>query len=246
MDSLYDVCFSGQLLEGQPLHSVRQNIQKLFKTSPETLDILFSGETQLLKRGCDKATALKYKLAMERAGAKAVIRPRQASPEPSDDKLPTPTDEATRESSSQSPPAQDLDLSPVGSDVLRPEERKAAVTVNIDTSGLDLAAVGTTFGASDTTSAVAPDTSHLSMAEVGETIPNLASTSTPLDPKTDDIELSPEGSDFSDCAAPAAAAPEVDISNIEVAPAGSDVLEEQYKKVEGAITPDTDHISLQE
>ncbi len=245
MGSLYDVCFAGQLLDGHELQSVRHNIQKLFKANPETLDRLFSGKTQLLKRGCDKATALKYKLAMEKAGAKAVIRAREATKNAADEST-TPTAQSTQESNSQAPEEHGLNLSPAGSDVLRPEERKAPVTADFDTSGITLAAVGTTLDSSNAEGAIAPDTSHLTMADMGETIPNLAPTATPVNPNIDSIELSPQGSDFTDCTPPATETPELDLSSIEIAPAGSDVLEEQYKKVEGAIFPDTDHISLQE
>ena len=37
MNSRYDVCFSGQLQQGQELQAVRQKIQKLFNASPQTL-----------------------------------------------------------------------------------------------------------------------------------------------------------------------------------------------------------------
>ena len=40
--------------------------------------------------------------------------------------------------------------------------------------------------------------------------------------------------------------PAVDLSAMELAPAGSDVIEEQYRKREKPKAPDTDHISLEE
>jgi hypothetical protein len=226
MEPLYDVCFAGQLLDGQELQSVRDKIQKLFNANPKTLEKLFSGNTQILKRGCDKATALKYKKAMEAAGAKPEIRAGEvtADPEPVDH--------------------QHFDLAPVGADVLRPEEREARVDTNVDVSHLNLAAVGTTLGQPAEAMHSAPDTSHLSMGEVGEDIPNLPDTRTALTPNTNDISLSPENSDFSDCAPPDDVVPELDLSAIELAPAGADVLEEPYKKNDEASAPDTSHLSL--
>jgi len=238
MGSLYDVCFAGQLLEGQELQDVRQKVQKLFNTNPETLEKLFSGKTQVLKRGCDKVTAQKYKQAMGRAGALALIRacepaPVQAAP---------PASEPRRAAAEKS----GLDLAPTGADVLRPEERETAVARDIDVSGIELTAAGTDLSERVEVTEVAPDTSHLSMGEVGEDIPTLADPRTPLDPNIDDIELSPEGTDFSDCATPDAAAPTLDLSQIEIAPVGSNVLEEQYKKTDEEKAPDTAHISLED
>ncbi len=230
MEPLYDVCFAGQLLDGQELQSVRNKIQKLFKANPETLEKLFSGKTQILKRGCDKATALKYKKAMETAGAKPMIR----------------AGEVTADFAPSKPAAaeESLALAPVGADVLRPEEREAPTHTNVDVSHLDLAVAGSTLGEPIRVTQSAPDTSHLSMGEVGEDIPNLPGTAADITPDTREITLAPEGSDFSDCAAHNDAGPEPDLSAIELASPGADVLEEQYKKNDKASAPDTSHLSL--
>ena len=74
MDARYNVYFAGQLLAGHALVRVRDNIARLFNADDATLDKLFSGKPQLIKRDCDKATALKYKQAMEQAGALPVIK----------------------------------------------------------------------------------------------------------------------------------------------------------------------------
>ncbi|MBE9539543.1 MAG: hypothetical protein IMF06_10700, partial [Proteobacteria bacterium] len=115
-----------------------------------------------------------------------------------------------------------------------------------DVSDIELTAAGTDLSDHEEVTAVAPDTAHLSMGDVGDDIPNLPDTRTQLHPNTDDIVLSPEGTDFSDCAAPEADTPALDLSNIEVAPVGSDVLEEQFKKIDTAKSPDTAHISLED
>ncbi len=235
MDSRYDVCFAGQLLEGRALQDVRQNVQKLFKANTETLNKLFSGKTQLLKRGCDKATAEKYKQALARAGAVAIIRDNTAAATPSQ----TPAPEQPRQEPG-------LNLASPGEDLLRPEERSVPASNDVDISGIELSAAGTDLGEPQNTTAVAPDTSHLSVGEVGEDIPNLADTRTQLNPDTDGISLSPEGTDFSDCAPPAADTPDLDLSQLQVAPPGTDVLEEQYKKTDSEKAPDTTHIKLQE
>ena len=83
MEARYNVYFSGQLLDGQQLPTVRANMAKLFNADEATLDKLFSGKAQLVKRDCDKATALKYKQAIEKAGAIPVIKAAEATPAPS-------------------------------------------------------------------------------------------------------------------------------------------------------------------
>ena len=93
----------------------------------------------------------------------------------------------------------------------------------------------------------APDTSHLTMGEVGEDIPNLPSDVSELEPDTSSLALSPEGSDFSDCAPAEAAEPDLDLSAIALAPPGSDVLREDERGSKAkAPVPATDHIGLAE
>ena len=241
MEPLYDVCFAGQLLDGQELQSVRNKIQKLFKANPETLEKLFSGKTQILKRGCDRATALKYKNAMEAAGAKPIIHAGEVA---ADSEPAKPAVAKESKEGSSRPDQQNFDLAPVGSDVLRAEERETPARADVDVSHLNLAAAGTTLGEPAEATHSSPDTSHLSMGEVGEDIPNLPDTRTVIEPNTNDISLAPEGSDFTDCAPPNDVDPELDLSAIELAPAGADVLEEQYKNSEEASAPDTSHLSL--
>ena len=240
MEPLYNVYFAGQLVAGQELQDVRQKVQKLFNANPETLDKLFSGKTQLVKRGCDEATAIKYQQAIKRAGAKAIVQASEASPVQSTPAVATATTPTPPPNTQQAA----LDLAPSGGDILRPEERATPITREVDTSALELTAPGTTLSDAVESSAQAPNTSHLSMGEVGEDIPTLADTRVQLNPNIDGINLSCAGSDFSDCAAPQAEPLTLDLSSIEMAPVGSDVLAEEYKKPADEKVPDTDHIKL--
>ena len=79
MSARYNIYYAGQLLEGEQLETVRARLAKLFNADEQTLERLFSGKAQLLKRDCDKATALKYKQAMEKAGALPLIRASDAA-----------------------------------------------------------------------------------------------------------------------------------------------------------------------
>ena len=276
METLYNVYFAGETLEGEDLASVRDRVAKLFNANEATLDTLFNGKLHLVKRDCDKATALKYKEALEKAGARPVIKhandggqaqptaqpaPQQAAERPmtAAEKiaaLAAAPDENAYQSAPEPAPApaqaknqsadnSNINLAPPETEVLRPEERAPQIVREVDTGDLAVNASAEVLSESAPPPPPPPDVSHLSMGEVGEDIPTLDDGTAPLLPNTDALSLSPEGTDFSDCAAPEAAPPELDLSELDVAPEGSDVLEEQYKRREAAVIPTTDHIELE-
>lgn len=87
MSDRYDIFFTGKIVDGFDEATVRENVAKLFKANAQTLEKLFSGKPQAIKRGVDKQAAIKYKAAMEKAGAVPVIRAHkdaaaQAAPAP--------------------------------------------------------------------------------------------------------------------------------------------------------------------
>ena len=291
MDKRFNVYYAGQLLEGRDQQEVRANLARLFNADENTLDKLFSGKIQLLKRDCDEATAEKYRGAMERAGALPILRalsaeaaraekPAAPPPAPSpptaqhrpetaaekiaalaaqeDDTRFVTTDEPPSSASDQGEeqpqarerePAGDtegLQVAPAGTDVLREEERQRPVSADIDTSGLSVDAGAERLSEEPPAAPAAPDTSHIDMADAGESIPNLPRHEAPLDPDTSGLGLSPEGTDYSDCAGEEAPPPELDLSGLDLAESGSDVLEEEYRKRDDAEAPSTDHLSLQD
>ncbi|MEH6586533.1 MAG: hypothetical protein V7720_08235 [Halioglobus sp.] len=276
MDSLYNVYYAGELLDGQQLEQVRARLASLFKADDATLDKLFSGTAQLVKRECDKTTALKYQQAMENAGAKPLIKAAKATAPPEPEPEPEPKtaqepakaqtaaeriaalaaapdqgsydepESAANASQSAIDNDSDLNLSPEGTEVLKPEERSEQVVADIDTSDLEVDEQSQRLSEEASAPPPAPDTSHLSMGEVGDEIPTLATEQQPTVPDTEGLTLTPEGTDFSDCAAPQAQAPVLDLSGIDLAPQGSDVLEEAHRNKPKPPPPATDHISLQD
>ena len=86
----------------------------------------------------------------------------------------------------------------------------------------------------------------MDMAATGENIPNLPRHDAPLDPDTSGLDLSPSGTDFSDCAGEQAPPPQLDLSGLDLAESGADVLEEEYRRHESAEPPNTDHLSLED
>ncbi|MDO8860712.1 hypothetical protein Q6D67_03275 [Haliea sp. E1-2-M8] len=232
MSARFDVLFAGQLLEGRDAATVRANLGRLFKADEATLDKLFSGKAQILKRDADAATARKYQQALEKAGARPVLRP-------CDEATATPAVAATA-------PHAGLVLAPPGTDVLGPDERAPAIASSISAPTLDVAAAGERLAEPAPPAPPAPDTSHLTLGEAGENIPGLSRPAPVAVTISDGLALEPEGGDLSDCAMPPAPAPAVDLSHLELAAAGADVLEEQYRKRETAAAPDTSRLTLEE
>jgi hypothetical protein len=244
MDERYNIYFAGVVLEGHDIAQVRLKLGKLFNADDLTLDKLFSGSAQMIKRNCDKSTALKYQQAMKKVGAKPVIRAAAAGPDATSAERAAQVSPTTHsDAAEQNTP--DFDLAPVGADVLRPEERTETEALEIDTSALSLADTGERLSALTPAAPAAPDTDHLSMGEVGEDIPNLDNGPPPPPPDTTGISLAPEGSDYSDCATEPAGNPDLDLSSLQLADQGADMLDEQYKKEDKPAAPATDHLTLE-
>ena len=265
----YNVYFSGQVLAGEEPAEVRRRLGQLFKADEATLDKLFSGKAQLVKRNCDKATALKYKQAMEQAGAAPLIKAIAAEPAAAEQapaaKLTAAqriamlanapdvgrpdADRQTAENRVQAATTGDTQrgtfgILPAGSDVLRPEERQGPASPAVTAPDLEVGAGGERLSAVPPAAPPAPDTSHPSAAPVGATLPTLPATAEPVSPDTSALHLAPEGTDFSDCAAVPPAAPNLDLAGIELAPPGADVLEARYRARHDQPPPSTGHLAL--
>lgn len=273
MEAHYNIYYSGQILAGQEMPAVRANMAKLFNADEATLNKLFSGRAQLVKRNCDKATALKYKQAIEKAGGIAIVKaaatPPAVSPTPPpatpaekpmtaaqriaalasapDLSVQPPAEQAKTGEQAPEPQAQGgIALAPAGTEVLRSEERKAPVESAVNTPNLEVEHSGQRLSEAPSAPPAAPDTSHLSEAKVGELLPNLPSSAQALNPDTSGISLSPDGTDFTDCAAPQPSAVNLDLTGMDLAPTGANVLEPQYQKKHNTPPPATDHLALED
>jgi hypothetical protein len=65
----YMIVLDGELLPGEDLVSVKEKMAKLFSLSGKQVNILFSGKRQVVKKDIFNDAALKYKYAIEKAGA---------------------------------------------------------------------------------------------------------------------------------------------------------------------------------
>ncbi len=276
MEQRYNVYFAGQVMAGHDAAGVRDKLAKVFNANAATLDKLFSGKPQLIKRGCDEATARKFKDAMERAGAVPVIKVDESSapnvapavtPSPATAKAMTaaekiaalaaaPDETRFRQSSSTPADADPEDtaaasggiaLAPPGTEVLRAEERARPIVRAVDTSRLAVDNTATRLSDLPAPPPAAPDTRHLSMGAVGESIPNLPADTEPLFPNLDGLALSAPGTDFSDCAKPEPKAATLDLSGLAALPPGILPPEEAEQRQHIPVpVPSTDHLAIED
>lgn len=195
-DLRYDIYFRGECLEHHNSAQVKQAFAKLFKLDSSKLPFYFSGKVLALKKAASKDEAVQFKKRLESIGAKIYIK------------------QATIKKAYTQP---ELSALPVGSDVLKQEERKVGQKVNIDTSHLSLEDSMWQRLSESPELPPAPDVSHISTAEVGSKV---------LEGYTnEEIPL-----------------PEPDISHLALAEENGQLQES--KKTHSAVAPDTSHLSL--
>lgn len=118
--NVYKIIFTGELLDGADIESVKQNLCKLFKMPIERVEALFQAKQTVIKRDLDRETADKYKEALARAGANCRIEPLEA--------------DINRETA-----ATELSLTPPLTPVLSEDERQDFMPLDVDTSYMSLA-----------------------------------------------------------------------------------------------------------
>lgn len=269
----YDIAFAGECLEGKDPQAVRAAVGDLFKADEATLERLFSGTRQRIKRNCDKATALKYQKSLAHVGAKAIIT-RASSPldAPSgpagtaaQDKASTaplatstssstsstssspstsPSQSAGQEAASPQTADESFELLPGGSDILRPEERIVHEDAGVDLSHLSLAETGETLGVTSAVDAPAVSVPELAVAEPGARMAPEDETSPPPAPDTSSLDLAPTGADLVDPADHDVAPPAVNTDHLNLAESGSDLLNADERRIDDAEAPDTSHLAL--
>ena len=144
----------------------------------------------------------------------------------------------------------------------------AGAKVSIAPAADRVAATGAAASAASSPPTAAPDSGRLTLADAGERLgPASADVAalTPPDfdlaevgadlgpppspappaPDTSGLSLAGEGGDLSDCAPEPAPAPALDLSHMELAEAGSDLLSEAERQRPQAAAPDTAHLSLE-
>lgn len=137
-DSHFEVAFSGQLVDGAEAERVKENLAKLFKTTPEKLGGLFSGQRVVIKKDLDEAGARKYEAAMRSAGAVAEVVDTAAQAAPTADPA-APQTGRTPAAPASAPAAASAAAA------TSPDDRRPLSRPNQDTSGLTMAEPGVTL-----------------------------------------------------------------------------------------------------
>lgn len=245
---LYDVYLTGKLADDLSPTVAAQRLAALFKSTPEAMAALITGKAQLLKRGVDKNTALKYRDALQKAGCEVAFKAQTlaapantvtAAAIPSSPTPITPTTQAAPITASSG-----LQLAPAGQDLLREDERHTTAPVSVDTAYLSLAPIGP-LPASPTVAAVVPDVSDLSLAATGGNLLEESERQAPppITPDTSDLSLAEVGAPIETLKNNAAPL-HPNINGLELAPAGSDLLTAEQRRHPQPVTPNTDHITL--
>ncbi|MFV3305451.1 hypothetical protein ACNFBT_09225 [Pseudomonas sp. NY15181] len=179
--SRYEIAFSGRIVPGVQLDSVKANLARLFQADAQRIELLFSGRRMVIKNNLDAEAAEKYRSVIERAGAivevvdmDAPIEEIELAPPPSAD---------PQQPAATAPPgrlqvaprdgymaafaeveALDFGLAPVGADLQ--DDKPEAQAPRVDLSQFSLAPVGSDMGQAKAAPAgPAPDTSHLKLAD---------------------------------------------------------------------------------
>ncbi len=74
-ENRYEVTFNGRFVSDLSSEQVKSNLIKLFKSSEQTIEKLFSGNTVTIQKGLTEEKALSYQRAMHKAGAIANVIP---------------------------------------------------------------------------------------------------------------------------------------------------------------------------
>ncbi|WOJ93886.1 hypothetical protein R0135_01645 [Congregibacter variabilis] len=237
----YDIAFAGECLEGHDPAAVREAMGKLFKADDATLERLFCGTRQRIKRNCDKATALKYQKSLAAAGAKAIITlATAASPALEPVASPAPEQVVSEESDDG-----DLTLLPGGSDILRPDERTQHQEAALDLSHISLAETGDRLSEETVDKGPAVNAPNFDVAEPGAQIgPELAQTPS-VAPDTSALDIAPVGEDLGAHSSQTSPPVSVSTEHLALADTGSDLLKAEERKVSNEQAPDTSHLALE-
>jgi hypothetical protein len=180
-DQLFEVAFSGQISDGASMDEVRVKVGKIFNADDAKLAQLFSGKRIVIKKNIDQATATKYQIALNRAGAECEVSPvggTEPATAPAAAAAPISTASKTTYDGDVAPPPQTdplgitgdqiedlaVSIAPVGSELK--DSYEVPEDPGIDITGFDIAPVGSDLGTGKKEPVPPPpDTSGLSLAD---------------------------------------------------------------------------------
>lgn len=191
-DEHYNIVFYGIIQPGKNRDSVVAEMAALFKTTPEKIKPLFSGDRKIIKSGVDDLGSEKYRVALERIGLVIKIEPAESK---------AAAGSATSHEGTQAAVSintDDLSLAATGANVLEHPTEVAPVPIG-DISDITMADVGADVMEDPVEISPVPiaDISDISMAEAGADILEHPPEVTPT-PIADisDISLADPGADI--------------------------------------------------
>jgi len=256
-DELFDIYFSGKVIDQDQLPEVKQKIGKLFKASEAVLDKLFSGQPTKIKKAVDMDTAIKYRVKFREAGAIVDIRPCQsAAPAPATTPTSSPTAEAIPQSNfkaAESEPAVapaavasasagiDASLALPGSII---DDTPEPPPADYNTGQFDLGEPnsGSLEEFAETViPAAIPDISSLDLTETDAPLDNTPAPE-PLEVDTGNMAIDAFSGDLDQTPPPPPA--NIDTSKLTASEANTGTLEEFDSRPEPVAVPDTSKLDL--
>ena len=252
-DKNHNIVFNGDIVEGFSIGQVKKNMSQLFKTDPEKIATLFGGQRAILKKNIDQTTALKYKQVLLKAGALVDIQLGNAQPtitaaQTQQTVSATTNSTAPKTNEAQTTPQEKTDwsIAPAGSELLADNERKSFKPLNIDLKHISMVSAFANTEPEQKPTPDIPDTTQLSVAEVGATIGEGSLANTDIQAPIADLNasLAPVGSDIDPDIASHTVAVDIDISKLTVAPLSEEGLYPERKATPVPPAPDTSHLSV--
>ncbi len=162
IDGIFNVVFRGQIVKSFDEATVKDNLVKLFKSSPQAIERLFAGGDTIIRKSLDYSQAMKYQSALKKAGALALIQeveaeqndsqsphsiPKQAQEQQTQEQqtqnqqsqAQQAAPQSQVESTSENEPTSHMTIAEVGAQILPPKEYEKR---EVDTSALSLGKVG--------------------------------------------------------------------------------------------------------
>lgn len=234
-ESLYNIVFRGELVSGADPAVVRQNLAKAFRMDADKVEKLFSGKPVVLKKNADKATAMKFRAVMKKAGAQCEMKPVD---EGAGGGAEAPASSAAKERASFA--ARDPDTRPLSEEAAEAERRRAESRTGepaAESAGDEVEEIEAAPPPEPAPRARARDSGPPPDSDLVGTI-RMGGTGF-----SGEFEVAPAGADMGE-AHDRGERVEPDISHLSLAPPGSD-LEELHpdRKVE---VPDISHLKVVE
>ena len=260
-NTTFELVFRGDIRPGQNLPEVKERLGKLFKADAKTIENLFSGRPRALKKNLDKTTAEKYRVAILQVGALVDIQPTgtlkpKKKPKPMDAQAASvgKTGITKKSTKAAAPQALVLSLAPIGSNLLKPNERESVAQISSELSSVnfDVAPIGESLltGPSEREQQInnvkPSEVADFAVAPVGEDLsPSSRKPLPKVDVDTENLSVEPQQgylmTENESLSLPAVV--DVEPPDFGLAPVGSAL--EQIKDDRPLLNPDTSGLSLQ-